>query len=67
MESGRSYVAGTPLGFFSVGLSLQHLWFEPPQGGRRRVLESSTFSSNIVPAFECPRCGSVLIEPSRRR
>jgi ribosomal protein S27AE len=66
MQAGRSYVAGTPLGFLAVGISLQHLWFEPVQGQRRRVVESSTLSSHIVPAFECPRCGSVLIEPSSR-
>jgi hypothetical protein len=63
MQQGRSYIAGTPLGFLVVGLSLQHLWFEHPDGQRRRVVESSTLTSNIVPAFECPRCGCVLIEP----
>lgn len=63
MQPGRAYVSGTPLGLLAVGLSLQHLWFEPASGERERVVKSSTFTSNVVPAFRCPKCGSVLIEP----
>ena len=33
---------------------------------REHVVKSSMFPSNVVTAFRCPKCGSVLIEPVAR-
>lgn len=66
METGRAYVAGSFLGFLAVGLSWQHLWFETAHGARK-VVKSSTLSSNIVPARSCPACGVVVLEPPPAR
>ena len=63
MIKGRAAVHASPLATLIVGFFWQRLWFYPDDESRevRKVVVSGC----AVPAWECLKCGAVLVEPDR--
>jgi hypothetical protein len=61
MIEGEAAVHSSLLGTFFVGFFWQRLWFYPNDGNYdvKRIL----VSGDAKPAWECMKCGAVLIEP----
>jgi hypothetical protein len=62
MIHGKAAVHSSLLGTLVVGFFWQRLWFYPDDENHevRKVLASGRAS----PAWECVKCGAVVIEPS---
>lgn len=61
LEDGYGLVRGTWWGFFFVGWSYQHFWFERAGGKRDVVIHSGSQKR----AFRCPQCETVVVPGNR--
>ena len=57
LKEGSGRVRGTFWGYFAVGLSYQHFWFEHRDGKRDIVIPSG----GVRRAYCCPECETVVI------
>lgn len=58
MQKGRIYMKGTLLGFLFFGFSYKNLYFREDESEEKKLI---IHSRDIVPAFYCRNCGSLLI------
>ena len=63
MIPGVGYVRGTFFGFIFFGLSHQHFWFRR-KGGRKP--ETVIRSGDQRAGHQCPYCGTVAVQLSRK-
>ena len=59
MVEGTASVRGTLLGFLAIGLSYQHLWFRPADGGGDEIVIRS---AGKRAGHQCTQCGAVTIQ-----
>jgi hypothetical protein len=60
MSEGAAQMHGTLLGFLSVGLSYQKLFFRAHEAKRSEEV-SILASGERAKAYRCPKCGGVFI------
>jgi hypothetical protein len=61
MVPGTASVKGTLLGFLTIGLSYQHLWFRKLDGGPGED-EKIIHSTGKRAGHQCRQCGAVIIQ-----
>ena len=64
MTVGKVSVEGTAAGFMVFGLSHQHCYFKPDDGGEKVM---TIYTGDERPGFRCSCCGLVVIEMKESR